>query len=340
MNRQELKSILLAAARPQANINFSDAQSAAKNALNEYLNSAQVSVRDLRPGTTTFAIIEEILDEVVPLAVEDRTQAFAETRTFARNDQIKFDIRTTYASRRRLYKTLKKGARGGIYRAYRLDGKSLTMNTEVYTVGYFMTLEELLLGTRTVAELINIIADAFTEKIYVEVFEALQAAAAAAPAVNKTTTATDKFNQVSLDAVIRIISAYGNPVIMGFRKELALLNSALGNANGLEFSANDVEDIRNRGYVGVYKGTPLVELPNYLITHNQAGVAQFLFNEGIIYIMPADERPVKVAFQGESFTTEFMDPQGGREWQNHRMMGVTVLFNQAIGSYEFTTPEA
>ena len=331
MNRTELKTILLAAARPQANINFSDAQSAAKNALNEYLNTTGTSVRDLRPGTGTFAIIEEILDEVVPQAVEDRTQAFAEIRSFARNDQIKFDVRTSYASRRRLYKALKKGARGGVYKAYRLDGYSLTMTTEVYTVGYFMTLEELLLGTRTVAELINIIADAWTEKVFVEVMEALQAAAAAAPAVSRTTTAAGSFNAGSLDNIVRIISAYGNPVIMGFRKELGLLNNALGN----DYSLADYDDIRNQGYVGIYKGTPLVELPNYLITH-AGSTAQFLFTEGTIYIMPADERPVKVGFQGESYTTEFMDPQGGREWQNHRMMGVAVLFNKAIGSYTFT----
>jgi hypothetical protein len=331
MNRQELKTILLAAARPQVNINFSDAQSAAKNALNEYLNASQVSVRDLRPGTNTFAIIEEVLDEVIPQAVEDRTQAFAEIRNFARNDQIKFDVRTSYASRRRMYKALKKGARGGVYKAYRLDGYSLTMTTEVYTVGYFMTLEELLLGTRTVAELINTIADAFTEKVFVEVMEALQAAAAAAPSVNRTTSAAASFSASGLDAIIRIISAYGNPVIMGFRKELGLLNNALGS----DYSLADYDDIRSQGYVGIYKGTPLVELPNYLITHAGA-TASFLFQEGTIYIMPADERPVKVGFQGESYTTEFMDPQGGREWQNHRMMGVAVLFNQAIGSYTFT----
>ena len=331
MNRQELKTILLAAARPQVNINFSDAQSAAKNALNEYLNASQVSVRDLRPGTNTFAIIEEVLDEVIPQAVEDRTQAFAEIRNFARNDQIKFDVRTSYASRRRMYKALKKGARGGVYKAYRLDGYSLTMTTEVHTVGYFMTLEELLLGTRTVAELINTIADAFTEKVFVEVMEALQAAAAAAPSVNRTTTAAASFSASGLDAIIRIISAYGNPVIMGFRKELGLLNNALGS----DYSLADYDDIRSQGYVGIYKGTPLVELPNYLITHAGA-TASFLFQEGTIYIMPADERPVKVGFQGESYTTEFMDPQGGREWQNHRMMGVSVLFNQAIGSYTFT----
>ena len=334
MNRQELKSILLAAARPQANINFSDAQSAAKNALNDYLSTSQTSVRDLRPGSATFAIIEEVLDEVVPQAVEDRTQAFAEIRSFARNDQIKFDVRTSYASRRRMYKAIKKGARGGVYKAYRLDGFSLTMTTEVYTVGYFMTLEELLLGTRTVAELINIIADAFTEKVFVEVMEALKAAALAAPSVNRTTSATSAFNQASLDTVIRIISAYGSPVIMGFRKELGLLNNALGSGTP-EFALADLDDIRARGFVGVYKGTPLVELPNYLITHAGA-TADFLFEEGRIYIMPANERPVKVAFQGESYTTEFMDPQGGREWQNHRMMGVTVLFNEAIGSYLFT----
>jgi len=129
MNRQELKTILLAAARPQkANVNFADAQSAAKNALNEYLNASNASVRDLRPGSNLFAIIEEVLDETVPQAVEDRTGAFAEVRTFGRSDQVKFDVNTAYASSRRLKtKALKK----------------------VYTVGYLMTLEELLTGTRT-----------------------------------------------------------------------------------------------------------------------------------------------------------------------------------------------
>jgi hypothetical protein len=340
MNRQELKTILLAAARPQkANVNFADAQSAAKNALNEYLNASNASVRDLRPGSNLFAIIEEVLDETVPQAVEDRTGAFAEVRTFGRGDQVKFDVNTAYASSRRLKtKALKKGARGGIYKSYRVDGYQLTMTTEVYTVGYLMTLEELLTGTRTVAELLAIVADAWIETVFVEVMNALQTAAGAAPAVNKANSTT--FDAALMDNVINVIAAYGNPVIMGFRRDLSKITNALAMGSSdsaalLGYGTEEYADIRRQGYVGVYKGTPVIELPNYLISHPAAGAPDFLFNEGFLYIMPANERPVKVAFQGESYTTDTIDPSGSRQWQNHRMMGVAVLFNKAIGTFDF-----
>lgn len=328
MNRNELKEVLLLAARPSANVNFSDAQEAAKNALNAYLEANDFSVRDFRPGTTVFRIVDEVIDEVVPLAVQDRTQAFAEIKNFGREDQIKFDVPTSRASRRRMYKALKKGARGGIYRAYRLDGYSLSMNTVVYTVGYQLTLEEILLGYRTVNEMINIIADAWTEEIFVEVWDALTTAAAAAPTPNIYSGA---FSEADVDGVIKVINGYGSAIILGFKSDLGKISNPAGDA----FAQADWEDIRTQGYVGVYKGTPLVELPNYLINHT-ASAAEFLFTEGNMYVMPADFKPVKVAFQGTGYTSEFTQPHGGVEWQNHRMMGVAVLFNKAIGTLDLT----
>lgn len=330
MDRKELKRLLVLAARPSVGVNFSDAQSAAQNALNAFFTEQNMSIRAIRNNPAVFTVVEETIDEIVPKAVEDRTSDFAEVKSFARNESIVFKIKTSRESKRRLYKALRKGARGGIYKAHRLDGKNLTFTTRVETVGYATTLEELLTGTRTVAELITILADAWIEKIYTEVVDALIAAAATAPAANKATSATT-IDKAKLRDVISVISSYGAPVILGFRKQLGLINNTVGSTVNLD----DMNDIRNRGYVGIFEGTPLVELPNYLITNTDSG-ATWLFSDGTLFILPSDEKPVKVAFQGESFTAEVPQPHGAMEWHNHRLMGVSVLFADNIGSYIVT----
>lgn len=337
MNFTEIKKQMIDAAKmkPSAS-DFSDLNTAVSNALRKYFGiSKDASLRDLRQHqNAVFALIEEVVDEVVPQKVEDRTGDFAEIRNFGRDEDVVFDVPTAHNSRRRMYKSIKKGARGGIYKAYKLDGYKLDMQVRVESVGYMMTLEDILTGRRTVQELVNILADAWVEKIYYEVFQALSVAALEAPSVNKinslTGLETDNFN--SLDKVIRVIKAYGSPVIMGFSQHIAELDNALDTKNNTIYPDADANDIRNQGYVAMYKGVPVIELPNYLV---DATNENWLFDEDIMFILPADERPVKVGFKGESYTAEVEQPHGGMEWHNHRMMGTTVLFSNSIGSVKF-----
>jgi hypothetical protein len=333
MNRQELKTLLIAAAQNKAVAEFSreDVQSATANALAEHFGFKDATLRDIRgKQAEVFAIIEEVVDEVVPRMVQDRTSDFAEVRSYPRDASIVYRIPVLEASRRRLYRAIKPGSRGGIYRAYRLEGASVTAATAVETVAYMITLEELLTGTRTIQELVSILTDAWIEKIYVKVFQALLAAAGDAPQINRVVSAAgDEISPTYLDRLIGIVRGYGKPVILGFPQHLQLI----ANTNS-EYFANtdDLADIRNRGYVGMYKGIPLVELPNYIIRHGNTAI-EWLFGEETLFILPAGERPVKVAFQGESHTEEVKQPHGGFEYHNHRLMNVLVLFNQHMATY-------
>lgn len=334
MNRTELKSLLVAAAQNKAVANFSstDVQTAASNALIENFGFKDASMREIRARQNeVFAVVEEVIDEVVPQMVQDRTADFAEVRTYARDASIIYTIPMAEQSRRRMYKAIKPGARGGIYKAYRVDGYTVTINTTVETVGYMVTLEELLTGRRTVQELVQIIADAWVEKIYQKVFEALVAAAAAAPAVNKVTAGVgDEILNAYLDRLIGIVRAYGTPVIMGFPAQLGLIANTQSAAYA---NPQDLADIRARGYVGQYKGVNLVELPNYILNHPATGAIEWLFDENKLFVVPAGVKPVKVAFQGESHIEEIKQPHGGYEYHNHRLMGLTVLFNNHICTY-------
>jgi hypothetical protein len=172
MNKVELKQLLVAAARNKAIANFSvgDVQSAATNALVEHFGFKDASFRDIRSQKeAVFAVIEEVIDEVVPMMVQDRTGDFAEVQTFPRNASIMYKIPMAEESRRRMYRAIKQGARGGVYKAFRLDGYTINVTPEIHTVGYAITLEELLTGQRTVQELVTVIADAWMEKIYEKV---------------------------------------------------------------------------------------------------------------------------------------------------------------------------
>jgi hypothetical protein len=340
MNKTELKQLLVAAAKNKAIANFSagDVQSAATNALIEHFGFKDATIRDIRAQKeAVFAVIEEVIDEVVPMMVQDRTGDFAEVQTFPRNAAIMYKIPMAEESRRRMYKALKPGARGGIYKAYRLDGYTLTVTPEIHTVGYAITLEELLTGQRTVQELVTVIADAWMEKIYEKVFLALSTAANNAPAVNQVAAGvgTEVVNEY-MDRLISITKAYGNPVILGFPAQLRLLQNVPGAVTAYA-NPQDLADIRQRGYIGLYKGIPLVELPNYIIGHPMTGAINWLFDENKLFIVPAGVKPIKVAFQGESHLEEVKQPAGGYEYHNHRIFAVTVLFKNHICSYESLT---
>jgi hypothetical protein len=340
MNKVELKQLLVAAARNKAIANFSagDVQNAATNALVEHFGFKDATMRDIRgKKEEVFAVIEEVIDEVVPMMVQDRTGDFAEVQTFPRNASIMYKIPMAEESRRRMYRVVKPSARGGIYKAFRLDGYTLTVTPEIHAVGYAITLEELLTGQRTVQELVTVIADAWMEKIYEKVFLALSTAANAAPAANQVAAGvgTEVVNEY-MDRLISITKAYGNPVILGFPAQLRLLQNVPGAITAYA-NPQDLADIRQRGYIGLYKGVPLVELPNYIISHPATGAIDWLFTENRLFIVPAGVRPVKVAFQGESHLEEIKQPTGGYEYHNHRIFAVTVLFKNHICSYESLT---
>lgn len=338
MKFNELKTLLVAAATPtNNNLEFSnsDLQSAATNALVKYFGIEDLSIRSLnRHKNEIFEVINEVVDEVLPKKLEDRVSDFAEIRQIGRNEEAMFTVKSTLASRRRLAKGIQKGARGGIYKARRLDDAQFKVRTMTETVGYMVTLEEILTGQRTIKELIDVLADAWTEKIYFEVFTALATAASSAPGINQVTGTNTIIDNANLDKIIAIVAAYGQPKILGFRQHLSLLgNNYITNTAGRTATGEDASDIRNKGYVGVYKGVDVIELPNYILSQGSTK-AEWLFNENLLFVLPVNEKPVKIVLQGESYTAEVSQPHGGMEFHQHRLMGIGVLFYDHIASYQ------
>jgi hypothetical protein len=269
---------------------------------------------------TIFELIEQTIDDILPRKVMEQYAQFAEVKTFARDAEPLFEIKKVGKARARM--AITEGARGGVYKARRLDNKNVSIDVKVETVGAFVTLEEILLGKVSLAELMANIRDGFVEKIYINTVKALRTAKTLAPAAN--VKSGNGFATADIDGLVRIAGAYGTPVIMGFRSIIAKIT------NDTNWNLQDKDDIRNKGFVTVYKGTPVVELPNYLVDETNS---EFVFQEGDLFILPTESKPVKVAMKGDLHIEEFKQPSGSMEQSAHRLIGVGLVLANNICVY-------
>lgn len=330
MNRDTLKQLLIAGAKGNGYDSFStgEVDKAIQAGLKEYLDVSERGMRRLR--AEDFDIIEEVIEELTPAAVEDIVGQFAEIRTFGRNEQVMFNIK--HVGKARVMKAIVPGARAGIYKARRLDQGHLQMDTQVETVGYALSLEDLLTGRVTIQDYVQLVTQGFVEVIYQRMIQALKAGSMAAPANNKAGAVEyeDKAISKALDSVVRIVSAYGTPTIFAFETTA----SQIANVSGTTGFITDQNDIRDYGYVTKYKGRNVVVLPNFLTDNSNS---KWVFDEEVIYVLPANEKPIKVAFAGDLHVQEVAIPSGGVEFHAHREVGVGVLMAQAIGTVRLHT---
>ena len=330
MTRNELIATFKGALRPDyTKFSLSEANEAVIKGIVETYGLQDLNPRDIRARQNeVFALIEEAVEELLPKAIDDIVGGFVETKTFDRDAEPVFKIEKVGKSRARM--SITEGARGGIYKARRLDNKSFEVDVKVETVGAYVTLEEILLGKVSLAELMSNIATGFVERVYVNAVKALRTAKSLAPAANCKEVTTGSFSEADMDALIRIASAYGTPVIMGFRSAITKINNGTGWSQMPNISANDAEDVRSRGFVNMYKGVPVIELPNYLVDETNS---EFVFNEGDIFILPTDAKPIKVAMKGDLHIEEVKHPSGSMEQSAHRLMGVGLYLANNICVY-------
>ena len=274
MNK-ELKLGIIAALenKPSANFSAEDVNTAAINAIMQACGlTADSSAREIRAKEDmAFALIEEAVDEILPKKLEQVLGGFAEIRTFPRDAEVVFNIEKIGKQRAKL--TIAKGARGGIYRAARLDSKFFSPSTSVYTASVYVTLEELILGTASLGELYANILEGFEEIVYKEVFNALATGADAAGYgrivdgasngasdhnfdANRNILTTKATLGGALDMVMPYVKQYGIPTIFGSYRVLSALRNGVIGTN----LTPDVEDVRRYGFVQEYKGVKVLKL--------------------------------------------------------------------------------
>lgn len=324
MNK-ELKQVLIAALNgvaASANFSAEETDKAAINALLKEIGIDENSTgREIRAKEDlAFALIEEAVDEILPKKLEGVLQEFAEVRQFARDAEVVFNIEKIGKNRAKL--TISKGARGGIYRAAKLDRKYFSVDTTIQTVAVYVTLEEIILGTLSLAELYSNILEGFEEIVYKEVFNALASGRAVAgyDRIEKDGSSTTVKADLgkAIDKVMPYVKQYGVPTIFGSYQALTNLSNP---ASEFHPEMMDSAEKRQYGFVQLYKGSRVVELPNYLVDNKND---TWFYDPKYVFVLPSGTKPVKVALKGDLTLVRNTQAVGSEKWEAHKLIGVGV----------------
>lgn len=309
-----------------------------EDSLREQLSAFQDYKYLRKHAADLYEIIEEVANIVIPKRVLEQFGGFAEIRRKGYGEKISFTIRT---GKNRGKKFVTKAGDQGIYKTFTLDNRELVMQPRVYAGATRLEIEDFLLGRISMAELMDVLTEALGEKLYVEIQKALVASF-----TDPTRPAANKYEGAGLiieqfDKLINTVRAYGEGVNIYCTFAFA---SKLFNAPGWATSVNpnissrDLEDIRNQGYVGTYKGCNVIVLNQSFTDETNT---ETLINDAYVYIMPVGaEKPVKIAFEGETFVRNFTDAVLSQEVSLEQMFDVAILSTNYWAIYKDTSLEA
>ena len=331
LERNELKQLMLAVAKADKNApvaySFGEKQydyNALNDTLREELKELAGTYSLYRENKNTiFALIEETIDEILPKKVMEQYSMFAEVRTFAQGDRPVFNKKE---GRRRAKQFVTRVGLAGIYEVFKLDKSSFEVPTSAFGGAAQIGFEEFLDGKVDFAEVTEIIMEGLDEVVYEEIAKALIGGINQLPQANKITHTG--FDEAKMDKLIAIARAYGEPAIY-CTYELAAKILPVS-----DWVSNDMKNERNaQGYISQYKGNRIVILPQSFTDETNATK---VIDPSYAWIIPTggNDKPVKIAFEGQTIVDEYTNYDRSREIQVYKKLGVVAMMTNNICVYE------
>ena len=277
---------------------------------------------------TVFALIEQTIEDVLPQKVLEQYGSFAEIKTFNQGDKPIFTQRITHASKRRAKQFIGKVGLAGLYEVFKLDGQSYEVATNALGGAAQIGFEEWLDRRVDFADVLNIVLEGLDECIYVEIEKQLLGAIGNIQPANFDTS--NVFDETKMDALISIADSYGKSAIYCTFEFAATMVPSAG-----WISEEHKNQRWNNGYIANYKGHQVVVLPqSYEDETNEIKV----IDPSYAWIIPVGaEKPVKIAFEGQTIVDEYTNYDRSREVQIYKKVGVRAIVSNAICVYENTS---
>ena len=275
-----------------------------------------------------FELMEQVIDDVLPAKVLQQYGQFAETKIFNQGDRPVFVQKITTASKRRAKQFITKVGLAGIYEVFKLDGKNYEVPTSAFGGAAQIGFEEFLDGRVDFADLLNIVMEGLDEAIYIEIERALIAAVDGLQAANNVTETT--FNEAKMDKLLAIADSYGKSAIYCTYEFAATM------VPSDNWVSNDMKNQKwNNGYLANYKGHNVIVLPQSFEDETNA---KKVIDPSYAWIIPTGaDKPVKIAFEGQTIVDEFTNADRSREMQVYKMVGVGAIITNNICVYRNTS---
>ena len=278
---------------------------------------------------TIFSLIEETIDDVLPKKVLEQYGQFAEIKTFAQGDKPVFTQKITTAAKRRAKQFITKVGLAGIYEVFKLDGKSYEVPTSAFGGAAQIGFEEFLDGRVDFADVLDIVMEGLDEVVYKEIEKALLGAVSSLPTANKATETS--FKETTMDKLIAIADSYGQATIYCTYEFAATMVPAEG------WVSNEMKNQKwNNGYLANYKGHRVIVLPQ---SYEDETNSKKVIDPAYAWIIPTggNDKPVKVAFEGQAIVREIENDDMSREVQVYKKLGVAAIVTNNICVYVNTS---
>jgi hypothetical protein len=276
-----------------------------------------------------FSLIENIVDDVLPKKVMEMYGMFAEIKQFNQGDKAIFTQRVTAASRRRAKRFITKVGLAGIYEVFKLDGRSFGLETTAYGGAAQISIEEFLDGRMNFDEIVDIVMEGLDEQIYIEIEKALRASIDSLQEANKHVA--DAFDEKEMDRLIAIADAYGQATIYCTFEFAATMVPS----EGWVADAHKVEKWNN-GYLANYKKHNVIVLPQSY--EDETNLVKVI-DPSYAYIIPTggNDKPIKIAFEGNTLVDERKNDDWSREIQVYKKLGIGAVITNNICIYQNTS---
>ena len=314
---KELKELALHAVRGTAPANFSN------GTVDEALRGEMAALAGtfnefMKNRYDIFEIIVTGVDEVVPKKTLETLGAFAEIRTVA--DGQKAIFKTPSLGKQRAKKFLTQVGLSGLYETFRLDTDTVDVNTFVIGDAAYIDFERFLSGDEEWADYMEALMDGMLHRIYKEIYGELMNGAALLGAMNKKET-VGSFSTDDLNALLKIIKAYGDPVIVATSDYINDMGDEVIESVGAADA--DKEDIRNYGRLLKYRGAPIVELP---VSYEDETNTTEVFGGKFAFVLPSSGYKIlMVAFEGNTIVDDWTNRDRSMEIQAYKKMGTTIV---------------
>lgn len=336
MTIEQLKELALHSAKGTAPTTFSVEN--VNDALADGLRAMCGSVNQfMKNRYDIYDIVIEAADEVVPNKVIDAVGIFAEVKQVGQGQKAIFK---SIKGKARAKKFLTQVGNSGVYETFRLDVNYVEVSAHAVGGAATIDFERMLDGVEIMSELIGIISDAMVDAVYQEVQKCLKAALSATPSVNRVTNAG--WDADKMLKLISICRAYGtNAVIFAPPEFIAAMGPdqivpvpTSGNY-GAVYHPQDIDAIHNQGYINIFRGTPIVMLPQSFVDENNDATQ---IDPQMAYVFPTGgERVVKVVLEGNTQMYDFTNRDQSMEIHTYRKLGAAILTYNNWCSYQNTS---
>ena len=341
---QELKELALHSVRGTAPANYT--AETVDEALRGEIATMCGSINNFnRNKYDIFEIIITAADEVVPNKVIDAMGMFAEVKQVAQGQKAMF--KRGLVGRNRAKKFLTQVAASGVYETFRLDSDTFEVAARAIGGGASIDFERFLDGAESMSDLMDVITEGLVDAAYGEVQKCLIAAyeAVGRPEANtnaKNSATVNKFDADEMVKLVNVVKAYGgNAAIFAAPEFISAMGpdaivpvASNGNAGGV-YHPQDIDAIHNYGYINIFRGTPVIQLPQSFTDESNT---ETVINPQYAYILPTGkERVVKIVFEGETQVWDHVNRDQSIEIMAYKKMGAAILTHHNWGIYRNTS---